>query len=74
MAAPATQYPDQFDEVFRESSDTLLAELANLKTIISRFSDFSKMPPPQRQPANLNEIVRDVMSCCQAQLSRRPRT
>ena len=39
--------PEQFDEVFRESTTTLLAELANLKTIIGRFSDFAKMPAPQ---------------------------
>src|SRR5262249_15338736 len=37
---------EEFDEVFRESTATLLAELANLKTIIGRFSDFAKMPAP----------------------------
>ncbi len=40
----------EFDEVFRESTSTLLAELGNLKAIIGRFSDFSKMPQPQLQP------------------------
>ncbi len=69
MRRARDQYPDQFDEVFREGSDTLLAELANLKTIINRFSDFSKMPPPQRQPANLNEIVRGVMKLVDGQLA-----
>src|SRR5213080_2288210 len=44
-----TQSPEQFEEVFRESSHTLLAELANLKGIIGRFSEFSKMPHPQLQ-------------------------
>ena len=34
----------EFDEVFRESTSTLLAELANLKAIVGRFSDFAKMP------------------------------
>ena len=43
------QSPEQFDEVFRESSRTLLAEISNLKAIIGRFSDFSKMPHPQLQ-------------------------
>jgi nitrogen fixation/metabolism regulation signal transduction histidine kinase len=68
MRRAREQYPDQFDEVFREGSATLLAELANLKTIINRFSDFSKMPPPERQPADLNEIVRGVMKLVDAQL------
>lgn len=40
---PATE----FDEVFQESTKTLGMEIANLKTIIGRFSDFSKMPRPQ---------------------------
>ena len=39
--------PAEFDEVFIESSRTLLAELANMKTIIGRFSDFAKMPAPR---------------------------
>jgi nitrogen fixation/metabolism regulation signal transduction histidine kinase len=63
-----TQSPDQFDEVFRESSQTLLAEIANLKGIIGRFSEFSKMPQPQLQPVQVNEIVRGVAQLFQAQL------
>ena len=51
----------EFDEVFRESTSTLLAELGNLKTIIGRFSDFSKMPQPQLQPVHLNDVVRQVV-------------
>jgi two-component system nitrogen regulation sensor histidine kinase NtrY len=62
------QSPEQFDEVFRESSTTLLAEISNLKTIISRFSEFSKMPRPQLQPVQVNEILRGVMKLFQAQL------
>ena len=37
---------NEFEEVFQESTGTLLAEVGNLKTIIGRFSDFAKMPPP----------------------------
>jgi len=51
----------EFDEVFRESTTTLLAELGNLKTIIGRFSDFAKMPAPQFETVDINEIVRGVM-------------
>ena len=51
----------EFDEVFRESTSTLLAELGNLKTIIGRFSDFAKMPAPQFETVDVNEIVRTVM-------------
>jgi two-component system nitrogen regulation sensor histidine kinase NtrY len=59
---------EQFDEVFRESAGTLLAEIANLKTIIGRFSEFSRMPQPQLQAVDINELVRHVLQVHQAQL------
>jgi two-component system nitrogen regulation sensor histidine kinase NtrY len=62
------QTQEQFDEVFRESSRTLLAEIANLKGIIGRFSEFSKMPQPQLQRVQVNEVIRGVMQLLQAQL------
>jgi signal transduction histidine kinase len=62
------QTPEQFEEVLRESSSTLLAEISNLKAIVSRFSEFSKMPQPQFQPVQLNEVVSNVVRLLQAQL------
>ena len=61
--------PGQFEEVFHESTSTLLAELANLRTIIGRFSDFAKMPPPQLQPVSANDVVRGALKLFEAQLS-----
>ena len=49
--------PEQFDEVFRESTSTLLEEIANLKTIVGRFSDFSKMPAPELEAVSLDEMI-----------------
>lgn len=63
------QSPDQFDEVFREGSRTLLAEISNLKTIVGRFSEFSKMPQPHLQSVQVNEVVRGVAQLFQAQLA-----
>jgi two-component system nitrogen regulation sensor histidine kinase NtrY len=63
-----TQSSEQFDEVFRESSDTLLAEISNLKKIIGRFSEFSKRPHPQLQAVQVNGILRGVVKLYQAQL------
>src|SRR6185312_16055981 len=54
--------PAEFDEVFEESTATLMAELNNLKTIIGRFSDFSKMPKPQLQEMDLREALRRLLS------------
>ncbi len=58
----------QFEEVFHESAQTLLAEIANLKKIIGRFSEFSQMPRPQLQPVRVNELVRGVAQLYSAQL------
>ena len=62
--------PEQFDEVFREGTSTLLAELSNLKQIIGRFSDFAKMPAPEMQPVNLNDLAAETMRLFEAQLSK----
>ena len=58
----------EFEEVFQESTGTLLAEVGNLKTIIGRFSDFAKMPPPNFEAVELNEVVQNVMRLYHAQL------
>ena len=60
--------PEQFDEVFRESTSTLLAELGHLKTIVGRFSDFAKMPAPQLEPVDINQLAREVLQLFDAQL------
>jgi two-component system nitrogen regulation sensor histidine kinase NtrY len=67
--------PEQFDEVFRESTTTLLAELDNLKTIVGRFSDFAKMPAPHLETVDLNQVLHEVVKLFDPQLETpdRPR-
>jgi two-component system, NtrC family, nitrogen regulation sensor histidine kinase NtrY len=65
------QSPEMFEEIFRESSTTLLAEISNLKQVISRFSEFSKMPQPQWQHVQVNDVVQRVARLFQAQLESR---
>jgi two-component system, NtrC family, nitrogen regulation sensor histidine kinase NtrY len=60
----------EFEEVFREGTDTLLAELAKLKQIIARFSDFAKMPAPEMHSLNLNDVVRDTVKLFEPQLAQ----
>jgi nitrogen fixation/metabolism regulation signal transduction histidine kinase len=59
----------QFLEVFNESTATLKTELANLNTIVGRFSDFSKMPTPQFIKVNVNEILRASVRLFEAQFN-----
>ena len=61
--------PDQFQEVFNESTATLKAELANLNAIVSRFSDFSKMPAPKFTRVRVNEALRDAMRLFEPQFN-----
>jgi signal transduction histidine kinase len=61
--------PEQFDEIFAESTATFKTELANLNTIVSRFSDFSKMPAPKFQPVDLNEVVRNAVRLFEPQFA-----
>lgn len=63
------QTSEQFDEVFFESTATLRAELENLKTIVSRFSDFAKMPTPEFEPVDLNDLVRSAIKLFEPQLA-----
>jgi len=62
--------PAEFDEVFEESTATLLAELANLRTIVGRFSDFAKLPVPQLETVDLNDIVLGVLRLFEAQFQQ----
>jgi len=59
--------PKDFDETFHESARTLLAEISNLKGIIARFSEFSKMPQPEWQRVQVNDSVMAVAQLFQAQ-------
>ena len=61
--------PDQFQEVFSESTATLKAELTNLNAIVGRFSDFSKMPTPQFTRVRVNEALRDAMRLFEPQFN-----
>jgi signal transduction histidine kinase len=64
------QGQQQFDETFRESSATLLSEISNLKNIIGRFSDFSKMPQPDFQSVDLRQLCEGAIKLHQAQLTK----
>jgi signal transduction histidine kinase len=60
---------EQFMEVFTESTATLKTELANLNSIVARFSDFSKMPTPRFERMDVNEALREVLRLFDAQFN-----
>jgi two-component system nitrogen regulation sensor histidine kinase NtrY len=63
------QSPEMFDEIFQDSASTLLAEIQNLKGIIARFGEFSRMPTPNFQRISVNDVIEGVLRLFQAQLT-----
>jgi two-component system nitrogen regulation sensor histidine kinase NtrY len=62
-----SQNSDQFEDVFRESTEILISEIENLKKIVGRFSDFARMPQPELGSVNLNDVVRSIVKLFEAQ-------
>jgi nitrogen fixation/metabolism regulation signal transduction histidine kinase len=52
----AKKHPS-FDEILEESTSTVLEEAARLKRIVTEFSEFARMPKPDKRKLDLNEIV-----------------
>ena len=58
------QHPS-FDEILEESTSTVLQEADRLKHIVAEFSDFARMPKPDFQRLDLNEVIRSAMALYQ---------
>jgi two-component system, NtrC family, nitrogen regulation sensor histidine kinase NtrY len=52
----AAKHPS-FQEIFDESTQTVLQEVARLKRIVSEFSQFARLPRPALAPCDLDELV-----------------
>lgn len=55
------RHPD-FDEIFEESTLTILEEVERLKRIVTEFSRFARLPRPQPELLDLREVVEHVLS------------
>jgi len=66
----------QFLEVFNESTATLKAELANLNTIVGRFSDYFKDARAGNLccAVNVNEALRTRLRLFEPQFNKRQAT
>jgi len=61
--------PAEFDEVLEESLGTLTTGLANLTSVVGRFSDFARMPVPVLADVSINEIIQSAVRLFHAQLA-----
>jgi HAMP domain-containing protein len=64
-----TARPEEFEDIFNESTVTLLEEVKNLQTIIGRFSEFARMPIPQFERMDVNDVLRSVVKLYDPQLT-----
>jgi two-component system nitrogen regulation sensor histidine kinase NtrY len=58
------QHPE-FGEILDESTATVLEEADRLKRIVAEFSDFARMPKPEWERVDLNEIVKGSLALYQ---------
>lgn len=63
------RHPD-FDAIFRESTETILEEVENIRRIVQEFSEFARMPEPQMRPTNLREVCEKVVRLCSPKLGQ----
>lgn len=54
------QHPD-FEEIFDESTETILEEVERMKRIVTEFSDFARMPAPKPERLDLGELCGTVV-------------
>jgi signal transduction histidine kinase len=51
-----------FDEYFDEATSTALAEVNRIAHIVTEFTEFARLPPPNPAPVDLVEVARQVVA------------
>ena len=57
----AKKHPD-FDEIFEESTVMILEEVDRMKTLVSEFSQFARLPRPKVNSLHVQDLVGHVVS------------
>jgi signal transduction histidine kinase len=51
-----------FDEYFEEATTTVLGEVHRIANIVTQFTQFNRMPPPNPAPIDLVQVARGVVT------------
>ncbi len=51
-----------FDDYFDEATRTVLEEVFRISKIVSEFTEFARLPPPNPGPVQLEELARNLVS------------
>lgn len=57
----ARNKPEIFENIFDECTDTIIEEVDRIRGLIDEFHQYARLPVPDRQPVNLNDIVEAVL-------------
>jgi nitrogen fixation/metabolism regulation signal transduction histidine kinase len=52
--------PERFDEMFQEGMKTIMEEVEQLRRLVAEFSEFARLPQPERRPTNLERLLDGV--------------
>ena len=52
---------DDFDEIFEESANAILEEVSRLRNLVQEFTEFARMPAPNLEPQELNEVIKSAL-------------
>jgi len=50
------------DQVFDQSTETIIKSVEELKNLVNEFSQFARMPAAQPAPCNLNDIISEAVT------------
>ncbi|HXC93344.1 MAG TPA: ATP-binding protein [Geobacteraceae bacterium] len=50
------------DQVFDQSTETIIKSVEELKTLVNEFSQFARMPAAQPAPCNLNDLIAEAVT------------
>jgi two-component system nitrogen regulation sensor histidine kinase NtrY len=54
--------PDQFPEIFRESSESIIEEVETLRHLADEFARFARLPAPNLQLNSLNDTIQKTIA------------
>jgi len=55
-------YFSEDDQVFDQSTETIIKSVEELKNLVNEFSQFARMPTAQLTPCNLNDIISEAVT------------
>jgi len=59
--------PEAFDRMFDEGSETILEEVDQLSRLVTEFSEFARLPLPDRRPTSLGPLLHETVDLFDAE-------